>query len=135
MIRYITVREVIALHRQVIKRTGGSPGLRDSGALHSSIAQPRATFSQQELYPTIGDKAAALGFSLIMNHPFVDGNKRVGHAAMEVFLILNGYELAASTDEQEDIFLRVAAGAMPRDVFRQWVHDHLLERPRPKNTN
>ena len=135
MIRYITVREVVALHGQIIERTGGSPGLRDGGALQSAVAQPRATYAQQELYPTISDKAAALGFSLIMNHPFVDGNKRIGHAAMEVFLLLNGFELKASTDEQEDIILQVASGATCRDAFRQWVHDRIVVHPRPINNN
>ncbi len=69
------------------------------------------------LYPTLADQAAALGFSLIANHPFVDGNKRAGHAAMEVFLVMNGYELAADVDDQERIVLRVAAGDMRRDEF------------------
>ncbi len=72
------------------------------------------TFGGQDLYPTIADKAAALGHSLIQNHPFVDGNKRVGHAAMEVFLVLNGYEISASVDEQEEIILSVASGQMSR---------------------
>jgi len=69
MIRFLTVGEVLALHRQVVQRTGGAEGIRDLGALQSAVAQLRATFSGQELYPSISEKAAAIGFSLIMNHP------------------------------------------------------------------
>lgn len=79
--------------------------------LESAIAQPRMTFDGAELYPTIVEKASALGFSLVMNHPFVEGNKRTGHAAMETFLVLNGLEIQASVEEQEKIILQLAAGS------------------------
>ena len=87
-------------------------GLRDRGAIESAVAQPEMTFGGDDLYPTIAEKAAALGHSLIQNHPFIDGNKRVGHAAIEVFLVLNGYEISASVDEQEQTVLTVANGGM-----------------------
>jgi death-on-curing protein len=83
------------------------------------------TFGGGELYPSIVDKAAALGFSLIQNHPFLDGNKRTGHAAMEVFLLLNGFEIQASVDEQERIVLQVASGEMDREAFTLWLRDHV----------
>jgi death-on-curing protein len=83
-----------------------------------------ATFDGAELYPTLIDKAAALGFSLIQGHPFIDGNKRVGHAAMEVFLVLNGLELRATVDDQEAIVLALAAGNMTREVFADWIRQH-----------
>lgn len=73
------------------------------------------TFGGEELYPTMSEKAATLGYSLIQNHPFVDGNKRTGHAAMELFLVLNGQEITATEDEQYDIILKVAAGQPGRD--------------------
>jgi death-on-curing family protein len=76
------------------------------------------------------DKAATLGFSLINNHPFIDGNKRIGHAAMEVFLILNGYEIEAEVDEQERIILEVAAGQVKRDGLKEWLSLHIVERKR-----
>ena len=98
--RYLTLNEVLELHRCIIERFGGSIGMLDLGALESALAQPRTTFGGVELYPTIVEKASALGFSLIKNHPFVDGNKRTGHAAMETYLILNGFEIDASVDEQ-----------------------------------
>lgn len=101
--RYLSLEEIIALHAGVAAQSGGMLGLRDRGALESAVAQPEMTFSGDDLYPTIAEKAAALGHSLIQNHPFLDGNKRVGHAAIEVFLVLNGYEIGGSVDEQEQI--------------------------------
>ena len=92
-------------------------GIRDLGALESAVAQPRMTFSGEDLYPTIVEKAASLGFSLLMNHPFLDGNKRIGHAAMETFLTLNGIEISATVDEQEQIILALASSELEREVF------------------
>ena len=126
--RYLTLPEIIELHRQLVQSFGGSAGIRDAGALESAITQPRMTFDSADLYETIAEKAATLGFSLILNHPFVDGNKRVGHAAMEIFLVLNGYEINAPLDEQEQIILDVAAGRLKRDEFTEWLRDHLIER-------
>ena len=102
--------------------------MRDRNALDSAVAQPRMTFDGEDLYPDAAEKAAALGFSLIKNHPFVDGNKRIGHAAMETFLVLNGFELDATTDEQERLILGVAASAVGRKEFVAWVRSHLVAR-------
>ncbi len=126
--RYLTLEEVIELHRLVRERSGGGEGVRDLGSLESAVAQPMMAFGGQELYPTIADKASSLGFSLVRNHPFVDGNKRIGHAAMETFLVLNGFELSAPVDEQEQIILRLAAGELTREEFTKWVNSHLIER-------
>lgn len=79
--RYLSVPEIIALHAEVIALSGGILGIRDRGALETAVAQPEMTFGGNDLYPTVTDKAAAPGHSLIANHPFLDGNKRVGHAA------------------------------------------------------
>jgi death on curing protein len=125
--RFLTLDEVLELHRLAIERSGGSAGVRDQGLLESAVAQPEMAFGGQELYPTLADKAAALGHSLVMNHPFVDGNKRVGHAAMETFLILNGHEIAADVDEQERVVLGVAAGTISREDFTAWARSHLVE--------
>ena len=127
--RYLTLNDVLELYRQVMEQSGGSVGIRDMGALESALAQPRMTFGG-ELYLTLAEKAAALGFSLIMNHPFVDGNKRAGHAAMETFLVLNGYEIEATVDEQEGIILRVASGKFGRNEFTNWLRGHIVSRPR-----
>ena len=125
--RYLTPDEVLELHRRTVAQSGGGSGVRDLSALESAVAQPRMTFSREELYPSLAEKAAALAFSLIMNHPFVDGNKRVGHAAMETFLFLNGHEITATTDDQETVILGVAAGRIEREALFVWVRDHLTE--------
>lgn len=124
--RYLTLNEVLELYRRVIEQSGGAMGIRDVGALESALAQPRMTFGGEELYPTMIEKASALGFSIIMNHPFVDGNKRTGHAAMETFLVLNDYEIVATVDEQEQVILQVASGKMGREGFTDWLRAHTI---------
>jgi len=126
---YLDTDEVIRLHEMLIQQSGGSAGIRDRGLIDSALFQPQATFGGQDLYPTIAEKAAALGFSLAMNHAFIDGNKRIAHAAMETFLVLNGYEVVAGVDEQEEVFLRLAAGALDRDGFALWVQQQLQTIP------
>jgi len=125
--RYLTVGEVLEIYSQVMKQSGGGVGIRDLGALESAVAQPRMTFNGGELYPTIVEKASALGFSLIQNHPFIDGNKRAGHAAMETFLMLNGYEISASVDGQVKIILGVASGKIDRNTFTEWLKNHVID--------
>ncbi|MBL7177847.1 MAG: type II toxin-antitoxin system death-on-curing family toxin [Desulfobacteraceae bacterium] len=124
--RYLSLREILELHEAVIEISGGARGIRDMRALESAVNQPRLTFDQADLYPNIVAKAAALCFSLVINHPFVDGNKRVGHAAMETFLILNGYEIEATVAEQEQIILDLAAGKLTREAFTNWLKDHVI---------
>lgn len=128
MIRYLSLIEILDLHRQIIETSGGAIGIRDLGMLESAIAQPRMTFGEDELYPSLIDKAAALGFSLVMNHPFVDGNKRIGHAAMATFLVLNGLDISASVDEQEQIVLALASGELERAQFVEWLKQHVIAR-------
>ena len=125
--RHLSLAEVIELHRMVIAQVGGSPGLRDLGALESAVAQPRMTSGGADLYPSLVEKSAALCFSLVKNHPFVDGNKRVGHAAMETLLILNGSDIEASTDEQEQLVLALAAGQLSREDLVAWLRAHVRE--------
>ena len=95
-----------------------------SAAVESAVAQPRQAFGGTDLYPALAAKVAALGFSLIQNHPFVDGNKRVGHAAMLAFLRLNGRTLEATIDETERTILRVASGSLDRAGLQAWVESH-----------
>jgi death on curing protein len=125
-LRYLSLAEVLELHRRIVAVTGGPTALRDLGALESAVAQPRASFAGEDLYPDLASKATALAFSLINNHPFVDGNKRVGHAALETFLMLNGFELSAEVDASEKIILAVAAGVAGRDELLEWVRAHLI---------
>lgn len=126
--RYLTFNEVLELYGRIMEQSGGSVGIHDVGALESALAQPRMTFGGEELYPTIVEKASALGFSIIKNHPFLDGNKRIGHAVMETFLILNGHEIEAAVDEQESIISQVASGQLGRAAFTDWLRDHIIER-------
>lgn len=123
--RYLTLAEVVELHRRIVEASGGASGIRDVGLLESALAQPKASFGAEDLHPTLPDKAAALGFSLVQNHPFIDGNKRVGHAAMETFLVLNGLEIDASVDEQERLMLAVASGAVDRPRLAEWLGVHI----------
>ena len=126
---YLTVEEVVRLHEMVIARSGGLPGVKNLGLVESAVALPRQTFGGTELYPTVVEKAAALGYSLTCNHGFEDGNKRIGHAAMETFLVLNGAELAADVDDQECTILSLAAGTLSRDDFTAWVARHVMTVP------
>lgn len=122
--RYLSLGQVVELHRRVLELTGGAPGIRDLGALESALAQPKTTFGGRDLHPSLSEKAAALGFSLAQNHAFVDGNKRVAHAAMETLLLLNGVELSAPVDEQEQLMLRLASGQLSRDELASWISAH-----------
>jgi len=123
--RYISLGQVLQLHRRIIEESGGTLGILNLGALESALQQPRMTFGGEYLYPTLAEKAAALAFAIIRSHPFIDGNKRTGHAAMEVFLILNGHEIWASVDDAEGIILRVVSGEMSREQFTGWIDVHL----------
>lgn len=123
----VNLLEVLELHRRIVPRSGGRLSVRDIDALESAIAQPKITFGGQELYPSVIEKAAALGFSLILNHPFVDGNKRVGHATMRLFLLRNGFRINASVDEQEAIILQLAAGKLSHTEWTAWLQAHVEE--------
>lgn len=129
--QHLLKEQVIELHRRVVELSGGGRGIRDEAGLETAWAQPLLTFDGLDLYPTLVEKAAALGHSLIANHPFVDGNKRIGHAALEVLLVLNGFEIQAGIDEQEHIILAVASGQMKRQEFIEWVSAHVMERKKP----
>ena len=123
--RYLALGEVVDLHRAILETTGGASGMRDLGLLESALAQPKATFGGVDLHTTLPAKTAALGLSLALNHPFVDGNKRVAHAAMEAFLILNGFEIVAGVDDQERLMLDVASGGVSRDQLTAWIEQHI----------
>ena len=122
--RYLTLLEVIFLHDRILAASGGAAGVRDLGALEAAIAQPKATFGGDDLYPTVIAKATTLCFSLVQGHPFIDGNKRVGHAAMDVFLTLNGHLLDAGVDEQERVMLALASGTLSRGDLLIWLGEH-----------
>ncbi len=126
--KYLTLETVLAIHEHSLEEYGGDPGVRDHGLLDSAVAQPRAGFGGKDLYPTIAEKAAALAFSLVMNHPFFDGNKRTGYGAMLMFLSRNGYAIDAPLDEHQLTFLSLAAGDLEREQFLDWIRDRIVRK-------
>jgi death-on-curing protein len=126
--RYLTLDRVLTIQRRLIDEIGGSHGVRDMNGVDSAVAQPQQTMFGEDLYPTLPEKAGALGYSLVANHGFVDGNKRVGYSAMEAFLLMNGHELSSSTEDGERVILAVAAGEMGREDFTEWVRQHIVPR-------
>ena len=127
--RYLTLAEVLDLHCRVIEQSGGADGVRELSGVESAVAQTQMTFDGDDLYPTIESKATALCFSLVMNHPFLDGNKRIGHAAMETLLVMNGYELVSDVDDTEKVILALAAGNLSREELLEWVTSHIQRLP------
>ncbi len=125
MTEYLSVAQVLALHQELVRDFGGSAGVRDKGGLEAAIARPAATFGGEDLYHDIADKAAALMHSLVLNHPFVDGNKRIAVHAAELFAILNGVRLIASDDDLTDITLAAAEGKVAVEALAIWFRQRL----------
>ncbi len=123
MIR-LTKAQILLLHNQLTAETGGASGLRDEGLLESAIIAPFQTFDGMDMYPTLQQKAARLCFGLVKNHPFIDGNKRIGTHAMLVFLALNGIELRYTQKELSDIIISLAAGEIEFSDLLQWILAH-----------
>ena len=117
----LTKEQIVSLHDALIEATGGSGGLRDNGLLESALSAPFQGFGETESFPSIQQKAARLGYGLIQNHAFVDGNKRIGTHAMLVFLALNGIELEYKQDELSDIILSVASSKSTFEDLVQWI--------------
>jgi len=125
MIR-ISKEQVLILHSHLFSETGGTDGVRDEGLLESAIAAPFQSFGGAKVFPSIQQKAARLGYGLIKNHAFVDGNKRIGVHCMLVFLALNRIELEYTQDELSDMVLKVAAGEWVLEDLLHWITDHQL---------
>lgn len=125
---YLSRGQVLDLHRLQIARFGGSPGLRDKGALESAVARPQMTFGGEDLYPDVPAKAAALMHSLVMNHPFVDGNKRVGAHAAVFFLIANHFQPGFAPRELTAVTLGVARGEVSAEALAIWIRQRTRER-------
>lgn len=124
--RLLSLAEILYLHEAILADTRGAAGIRDLGALESAVAQPLASFGGRDLYPSLEEKAAALCFSLVSNHPFLDGNKRTAHASMEAFLMLNGHHIHASIDDQEQLMLGLAGGSVSREQLVSWLRAHVV---------
>lgn len=123
---FLTVEEVVEIHRDQIARYGGRPGVRDLTLLESAAAMPAATFRGRFLHRDLANMAAAYLFHLVADHPFVDGNKRVGAVAAVVFLALNGIRFAAPEDEYESVVMGVAKGKIRKPevtaFFKKYVN-------------
>ena len=124
---YLALRQIQDLHHSQLRRYGGLGGLRDRGALEAAAARPQMTFGGEDLYSDLAAKAAALLHSLVLNYPFVDGNKRVGAHAAVVFLLANGLELTAAPRALVDVTLATARGEMSAEALAIWIR----QRSRP----
>ncbi|MDY4196096.1 MAG: type II toxin-antitoxin system death-on-curing family toxin [Peptoniphilaceae bacterium] len=123
--KYLSVRQILMLHDALIQTSGGSNGLRDESLLDSAVFAPIQTFDGKDLYPTLIDKASRLAFGLITNHPFIDGNKRIGTHAMLVLLAINGLELEYNDEDLIEVILQVAAGELSEVLLHQWIGEHI----------
>lgn len=123
--KILSKRQILMLHAALAVRAGSLDGLRDEGLLDSAIHAPMQTFGGQELYPSTLEKAARLGYGLICNHPFADGNKRIGTHAMLVFLAINGVALSYEDEELITLILRTAAGDLDEPGFLAWLKAHV----------
>lgn len=117
---FLTLDEVVAIHRDQIERYGGSSGVRDWALLRSAVAAPAATFGGKYLHGDLWEMAAAYLFHLVQNHPFIDGNKRVGAVAADVFLALNELRLVASQDDYAELVLSVARGKTNKSAVAEF---------------
>ena len=124
---YLSLDQVLDLHTAQIREYGGSHRLRDRGGLESALARPQMTFGGEDLYPEVADKAAALWHSLVMNHPFIDGNKRIGAMAAEFFLGLNGVDLHSTDEELVATTLATARGEMSAEALAIWIRQRSRE--------
>ena len=128
--RYLELDEVLRIHERAIQRYGGSPELRDLGLLESALAVPKQTMFGDDLYPDVAAKAAILLFTLIKNHPFVDGNKRTGFLCLTRFLQVNDRALAATNDELYQFTLDVATSILDKEQVTAWIRARILDAKR-----
>ena len=123
-IRYVPREVVLAVHADLLQRYGGKPGLRDPGLLDSALAQPKMTVGGKFAHKTLFDKAAAYGFHVCKNHPFIDGNKRVAFVLMDVFLQQNGWEIKAAEEDAYTIIMALASGQLGKAQLATWLKEH-----------
>lgn len=120
----LSVEQVISMHSRLVMKTGGSDGIRDEGLLESAVNAPFQSFGGYDVYPTIYEKAARLGFGLAQNHAFIDGNKRIAAHVMLVFLAANGIEMDCTESELSSLFLELAASEITFEELTEWIINH-----------
>ena len=123
----ILLEDILNLHKYSIQKYGGSEGLRDSGLLESAIARPFQTFGGEDLYPSVFEKAAALGESLIINHPFIDGNKRTGAVAMSALLEDEGLIFSAEEEDFYNFVIPISTGEKKFDEIVEWLKENTIQ--------
>lgn len=121
----ISVEEVEHIHNLLIEEFGGGKGIRNLGALEAAINRPFVTFDQQDLYPGAVDKAAAIIESILINHPFIDGNKRTGYVLMRLFLLQSGQDIEAGQEEKYNFVILIATGKMTFEGIKKWIGERL----------
>jgi death on curing protein len=124
----IDIQTVESIHNILIDKFGGSKGIRDIGALEASLARPYATFDQKELYPTTIDKASAVFESVIINHPFVDGNKRIAYVLMRILLMADKLDIVASQNEKYTFVIGASKGEFSFDEIKVWLTKHVSKK-------
>ncbi|MCW3107527.1 MAG: death on curing protein [Segetibacter sp.] len=120
----ISINQALKIHTIAIEKFGGANGIRDMGGLESALARPFQTFAGEDLYPTIFEKAAAVGESLIMNHPFIDGNKRSGFLLMEALLRYEGYKINASDESLYNFVINISTGSISFEEIVEWLRNN-----------
>jgi len=120
----LTAIQAARIHNVLIERFGGSAGIRDAGALESALRRPFQTFEGNDLYPNSTDKAAALIESLLVNHPFIDGNKRTGYVLMRIYLMDNGKDVNATQEEKFKFVMNIASGKFKFEEIVEWLSEH-----------
>lgn len=128
----ISTNDAISIHEVLIAKFGGSRGLRDRGALEASLARPYATFGGEELYPSNIDKAAALMESILINHPFIDGNKRIAYVLMRLTLMQPAvgspqFDLKATQEEKYDMVIAATTGVLRYEGIKAWINKHVIQ--------
>ena len=123
----ITISQANQIHDILIENFGGSKGVRDQGSLASALSRPYQTFDGKDLYPSIVEKAASLIESIVVNHPFVDGNKRTGYVLMRLVLLANGRDISATQQAKFDFVIRIASGKTNFENIVQWLEAHLIQ--------
>jgi death-on-curing protein len=124
----IELRDVLNVHSILIDRYGGSRGVRDQGSLESAIHRPFASFDSQELYPTPAEKAAAILESILINHPFIDGNKRTAYVMMRLILLNNGFDILAEQDEKYQMVISASQGDLRFEEIKNWIQTRLIKK-------
>lgn len=122
--KFVPLEDVLAIHEMIIEATGGKQGVRDFLLFHSAVARPQVTFAGKDLYLNIFDKAAALTHSLLLNHPFNDGNKRTSLAVCERFLNINGFRIIATQKEKVKFTLDIESKKLDLEAISKWLKTH-----------